>query len=167
MAATTQDGHEPAVSALVTRVAEAEAELHAVAMRWLDPLPMPAELTLRQLQVLSLLRASPGVTGAALAEALDVSTPTMSGIIDRIASKGWLDREHDPADRRRVLLRISGSGTQVLADLEGPAAQARGRVLARLDADELTDLARLVERMRDVARQIEAERDRPRPPAGG
>lgn len=145
-------------AALSARVIAAEADLHAVAMRWLDPMPMPAELTLRQVQVLSLVRATPDITGAHLAGILNVSTPTASGIIDRIASKGWLKRTADPLDRRRVLLRITEAGGQVLAGLEGPAVEARGKVMARLGEDDLADLARVLERMRDVALEIEGER---------
>lgn len=142
----------------LAQIAEAEAQLHATAMRWLDPLPVPADLTLRQVQVLALLRANADLTGQELAALLRVSTPTTSGIIDRIAAKGWLDRQPDPADRRRVLMRITAAGEEVLMGLEGPTMRARAMVLDRLGDDELADLARLMERMRDVAVEVDAER---------
>lgn len=150
--------HPHAREGLVGRIGAAEASLHAIAMRWLDPMPMPTELTLRQVQVLVLVRAHPGLTGQELADLLGVSTPTTSGLIDRIVTRGWLDRQPDPADRRRMLLRITAGGEQVLAALEEPAMQAKSQVLSGLSTDELTDLARLMERMRDVAAQIEADR---------
>lgn len=140
------------------QIAEAETQLHATAMRWLDPLPVPADLTLRQVQVLALLRANPDLAGQELATLLGVSTPTTSGIIDRIAAKGWLDRQPDPGDRRRVLMRITPEGEDVLMGLEGPTMRARAMVLDRLADDELADLARLMERMRDVALEVDAQR---------
>lgn len=146
--------------ALCARIAAAEVELHAVAMRWVDPVATSADLTLRQLQVLALLRSVPGSTGQQLAESMGVSTPTMSGIVDRIASKGWLEREQDPQDRRRVLLRLTPDAEAMLAELEVPVHRVKARILDRLDDDDLRDLARLTDRMRDAAREVETERSR-------
>lgn len=154
MAQSAPGGRE----ALVARIATSEARLHDVAMRWLDPLPVPAELTLRQVQVLLLVRARPALTGQALADHLGVSTPTVSGIVERVVSRGWLEREHDPEDRRRLLLRITPEGEAVLASLEVPVLQAKAQVLDGLSDDELADLARIVERMHEVAQQLDAGR---------
>lgn len=145
---------------LCERIAAAEVELHAVAMRWVEPVATSADLTLRQLQVLALLRAVPGTTGQQLAESMGVSTPTMSGIVDRIASKGWLEREHDPQDRRRVLLHLTPAAAAMLAELEVPVHRVRSLILDRLDEADLRDLARLTDRMRDAARQVDTERAR-------
>lgn len=143
---------------LCEQIAAAEVELHAVAMRWVEPVATSADLTLRQLQVLALLRALPGATGQQLAESMAVSTPTMSGIVDRIASKGWLEREHDPQDRRRVLLHLTPAAEAMLAELEVPVHRVRSMILDRLDETDLRDLARLTERMRRAAHEVETER---------
>lgn len=139
---------------LTARIVRSEDALHAVVVRWLDPVRVPADLTLRQVQVLVLVRATPDLTGQDLARVLDVTTPTMSGIVERIVTRGWLDRRPDPADRRRLLLRVTEAGETVLAALEGPTREARARLLEGLDADELDDLARLLGRMLEVGRRI-------------
>lgn len=154
----TQVPLSPDRAAWLRRIGEAEAALHAVAMRWLEPLPIPADLTLRQLQVLTLIRHTPGITGQDLATLVDVSTPTMSGIVERVVSKDWVVRDHDPADRRRLLLHLTPSAEQMLADLEEPTREAKDLVLGRLADDELADMARLMERMHAVAQEVEAER---------
>ncbi|MFK5633615.1 MULTISPECIES: MarR family winged helix-turn-helix transcriptional regulator [unclassified Ornithinimicrobium] len=145
-------------SALYRQVADAEAELHAIAMRWVDPVATSGDLTLRQLQVLAFLRVMPDTTGQQLAEAMSVSNPTMSGIVDRIASKGWVVRKHDPADRRRVLLRLTPEAQTLLTDLETPVQQVKSLIFDRLDNNDMCELARLVTRMRDAAYEVEAER---------
>ena len=145
-------------TALLGRLTEAETELHALAIRWLEPLPLPADLTLRQLQVLTLVRHTPGITGQDLAGHLGVTTATTSGLVDRVVGKAWVEREHDPADRRRVPLRLTAEGEELLAGLEVPTRLGRQLVLDRLTDAELADLARLMQRMRDVAVAIEAER---------
>lgn len=152
-------GPDPARrAATVQHVAEVESRLHAVAMRWLDPLPIPTDLTLRQVQVLTLIRHNPGITGQDLAHLVDVSSPTMSGIIERIAAKDWVVRTPDPDDRRRVLLRLTPVAERLLAELEEPTREAKELVLGRLEDGELDDFARLMERMYELALQIEAER---------
>ena len=145
-------------SRLLHQVTEAETRLHTVSMRSLEPLPLPADLTLRQLQVLALVRHTPGLTGQEIAAALGVSTATTSGLVDRIATKGWVEREHDPADRRRVLLRLSARAERMLSEIEEPARRARRRVLDRLTDQELEDLARLLRRMYEIARETVVER---------
>lgn len=142
---------------LTARITAAEAQLHAAAMRLVPTLSVPGDLTLRQLQVLAMLRRTPDATGQALAETMGVSTPTVSGLVDRVASKGWVDRRPDPEDRRRVLLRLTVEGEALLTGMESPAAGTRERLLARLDEDELADLARLLDRMREEMEALAAE----------
>lgn len=143
---------------LVARVADAEDELHALVVRCLGPVVVPADLTLRQVQVLALVRSNPDLTGQDLARLLDVTTPTTSGIVERIVSRGWLERRPDPEDRRRTLLRVTAEGGEVLDALEGPPRQARARLLDGLQVEELEDLARLVGRLLDLAREPGAGR---------
>lgn len=143
---------------LVARVADAEDELHALVVRCLGPVVVPADLTLRQVQVLALVRSNPDLTGQDLARLLDVTTPTTSGIVERIVSRGWLERRPDPEDRRRTLLRVTAEGEEVLDALEGPPRQARARLLDGLQVEELEDLARLVGRLLDLAREPGAGR---------
>jgi DNA-binding MarR family transcriptional regulator len=145
-------------SDLYRQIAAAEAELHSIAMRWVDPVATSGDLTLRQLQVLAFLRAAPDATGHQLAEAMGVSTPTMSGIVDRIASKGWVVRKHDSADRRRVLLRLTSEAEMLLTDLETPVQQVRSLIFDRLGEEDLQDLARLVGQMRDAAKEVDRDR---------
>lgn len=154
----------PTREELTARLGAAEAELHTTTMRWGGGVQDVPDLTLRQLQVLALLRATPGLTGQELAEQVGVSTPTMSGVVDRIAAKGWVEREHDPADRRRVLLRPTADGLAVMARLETPGRQALAVLTQGLSEQELTDLCRLLERLRDLAAEIGPEGCRAWPP---
>lgn len=141
-------------AALCAQFVEAEVGLHAAAMRMVPSIPVPADLTLRQLQVLASLRSAPDSTGQALAELLGVTTPTVSGIVDRVASKGWVERRQDDADRRRVLLRLTAAGEEILTTLDSPVQEIKARILDELEDQEVADLARLVGRMRDVAVEI-------------
>lgn len=139
--------------ALIERVAAAEAALHTHAMRLVPPLPIPPDLTIRQLQVLALVRATPGVSGQGLADLLGVSLPTVSGLLERVEDKGWVDRQHDPEDRRRLLLGLTPAAEELLDALERPAQEIRQGLLDVLDEQDLSDLARVVERLAAAAAQ--------------
>ena len=47
------------------------------------------------------------LTAGQLAELTGLSTGAVTGVIDRLESAGFVRRERDPADRRRVIVRLS------------------------------------------------------------
>lgn len=141
---------------LIARITEHDSRLRQL-VSTKSPVTFPDDLTLRQLQLLLVIRATPRTTGQALAEAQQVSTPTISGLVDRLVGKGLLVREPDTADRRRVLLSLSDAGHAVLDDLEGMGNRHRDRVLSRLSVEELADLERIYGRLVDVATQVAGE----------
>lgn len=147
--------------ALIERIAEHDRSIRQVVSRWGGDVSFPDDLTLRQIQLLLVVRATPRATGQALAAALQVSTPTISGLVDRLAGRGLLSREPDTQDRRRVLLTPSPEGSRVLEDLEDLGSAHRDRILIRLTDDELADLERIYGRLAEVASEIDAEERRP------
>ena len=48
-----------------------------------------------------------------LAGHMGVTVATMSLAIDRLEAKGYVRRDRDPTDRRRVLLRVTAGGLRV------------------------------------------------------
>ncbi len=151
---------------LIARITEHDSRLRQL-VSTKSPVTFPDDLTLRQLQLLLVIRATPRTTGQALAEAQQVSTPTISGLVDRLVGKGLLVREPDTADRRRVLLSLSDAGHAVLDDLEGMGNRHRDRVLSRLSVEELADLERIYGRLVDVATQVAGESAAGESAAGG
>ncbi len=65
--------------------------------------PVDAHLSPGHVQVLIALGRGPHSIGA-LAEAVGVSAPAASQLVDRLAEHGMVERRHDPADRRVVLV---------------------------------------------------------------
>lgn len=76
--------------------------------RRLDP-----DLTLPQWDVLAQLSREEdedGVTPAFLSRRLIVTAGNLTGIVDRLVRRGLLRRDVDPADRRKVRLRLTAVG---------------------------------------------------------
>jgi MarR family transcriptional regulator, organic hydroperoxide resistance regulator len=69
---------------------------------------MEAELGITgpQRLVLRLVGQFPGLSAGELAGIVRLHPSTITGILQRLVAKGFLDRERDPGDSRRVRLRL-------------------------------------------------------------
>ena len=105
-----------------------------------------AGLAPRQHQALLAIKGYPGgaeVTIGDLAERLGIRHHSTVGLVDRLASRGYLVRREDPHDRRRTFLALTASGEQALAGLAAAhrlelrrVAPLLKSVLGRLGPDE-------------------------------
>lgn len=69
-------------------------------------------------QLLTVIKKKPGIGGGELADLEQMTRPSMSGHLKRLAAAGWIIR--DPAcaeDRRRVGVRLTESGEAALATI--------------------------------------------------
>lgn len=97
---------------IVDAVLSASRVLVAVAARSLAD--AGEEVTLTQYRSLVVL-ASRGPQGvAALAEAVAVTPPTASRLVDRLVKKGMVRRRTDRQDRRQVRIALSDSGRELI-----------------------------------------------------
>lgn len=99
-------------------------------------------ITMQQLRVLMLLRVHGPLGGHQLARHLDVSMPTISGVVDRLVGRGLAERRQDPADRRVRLVALSGAGLDLVVELESAGWSAGVEILKGLDLADLRALAR-------------------------
>jgi DNA-binding MarR family transcriptional regulator len=72
-------------------------------------------ITVPQMSALSILRDQGPLTLRALAEAVGVSAPATSQLVDRMVQNGLVSREEDTTDRRRTRLSATSKSTAVLA----------------------------------------------------
>jgi DNA-binding MarR family transcriptional regulator len=91
-------------------------------------------LSLVHLHVLTVLESDGPLAMSKLAEALDVSVASATGIVDRMEQRGLVGRRREPDDRRVVLVHATDAGDSVFRDL----AMDRRKHLARL-LDRMTD----------------------------
>lgn len=72
------------------------------------------DLTLPQYRLLILLGEG-NEAASALADKLAVSRPSVTGVVDGLVTRGLVQRDHDPCDRRRVGHSLTGEGRRLLA----------------------------------------------------
>ena len=110
-------------------------------LRFSEEAAARAGLTAQHYQAMLILRACPEgerVTINDLAQQLLIKHNSAVGLVDRLVQEGLAVREASSADRRKVELRLSAHGRQVLARLAGMhrrELERIGPVLERLIAD--------------------------------
>ena len=65
-----------------------------------DHFMQPYGLTRAQWRVLGTLLRKDGLTQRELCDRIDIGAVTLSGLIDRLEARGWVERREDPKDRR-------------------------------------------------------------------
>lgn len=75
------------------------------------------QLTMQQLRVMHILYCDGPTRVSTLAQRLQVSTPTVTGILDRLVNRGMTSRDDDPSDRRVVLNLLTPDGVKVIEQL--------------------------------------------------
>jgi DNA-binding MarR family transcriptional regulator len=113
------------------------------------------------LALLALERASAG--GASmheLAEELGVTVPTTTGLVDRLAREGLVERRPHPTDRRVVLVLPTAEGRDAVRRSAAYLAEVMAVVLSDVDEGERESLVRAVERVRDLSGRIRDEQRR-------
>jgi len=72
------------------------------------------DLTLPQYRILIHLDEGK-VVASALADGLSVSRPSITAVVDGLVSRGLVERQHDPDDRRRIGHDLTPEGRALLA----------------------------------------------------
>lgn len=136
----TGDDQETAIVAALRRIVRA-IDLRSRRLVETSGLTGPQLLVLRQTSRLS------GAPVSALARAVDLSQPTVSGIIDRLEKRGLVRRERGTGDRRTVLVTVTTEGGRALRDAPSLLQDRFVSELARLEEWEQTQLLATLQRV--------------------
>lgn len=103
------------------------------------------DLTPVQYAALETIRAWPGLDQASLSDLIACDRATLSGVVDRLCSKGYVKRTVSPRDRRARVLTLTDEGTRLVVQLTPVVAALQQRILPGLTQQEraaFMDLAR-------------------------
>lgn len=90
------------------------------------------QLTAPQLVCLRCLAGEGTMSPGILAQNVSLSQATVTGIVDRLESKGLLLRKRDQQDRRRVSLHLTALGGRILEDAPIPLQEEFAKRLSAL-----------------------------------
>ena len=88
------------------------------------------------LHVIMMLEAEGPLTMTRLAEAIDVSLSSATGLVSRMEERGLLERLHEDTDRRVVRVRLTDAGRAVTEEHELLHQQQVARLIDAMTPDE-------------------------------
>jgi DNA-binding MarR family transcriptional regulator len=97
-------------------------------------------LSLIHLNVLMHLRFTGPTTMSKLAEMLDVSVASATGIVDRMEKKGVIERRRSDEDRRVVEVYVTERGEQVFSAMQSERQARMTRMLSEVSEADLSAL---------------------------
>lgn len=72
-------------------------------------------LTPPQFDIVATLGNTPGMTATELGEKTLITKGTLTGVVDRLAERGWVERVAHGSDRRCQIIRLTAAGEALFA----------------------------------------------------
>ena len=131
---------------------EALLSAHAVLMKQFAAQDIWQDVSMREYDVLYTLSKAPGPQRLSdLGRHVLLSQPALSRLVDRLAERGLVERQADPADGRGVRLALTAAGRDLQRGIGRRHARDVARALtARLTSGELAQLETLGQKLAAV-----------------
>ena len=111
-------------------------------------------LTSPQLIVLQEVSACDGIMVKQVAENINLSSATVTSILDRLEAKGYVARERSIEDKRKVTLRLTDEGKAIIAKAPKPLQE---HFIARFEKLDEWEQSMLLSTMQRIAKMMDAE----------
>ncbi len=98
-------------------------------------------LSFPQFFLLTYLSSEDYLTMSAIAKKMGHSTAAATGLVDRLEKLGFVERVHAAEDRRKIMVRITGNGTQIVATMRGHIASELADLMEDMDESEASSVA--------------------------
>lgn len=113
------------------------------------------EVTLPRFDLLANLMRVDGQTLASLSRSMLVTAGNLTGLVDRAARDGLVERRADPNDRRAWRVHVTPKGQRSFRDAERRHAARVAKVFSALTPAEISTLIRLLDKLRATLRAPE------------
>lgn len=110
-------------------------------------------LTMQQVKLMAVLYSTGPLSGQDLAHRLGVSTPTVSGMADRLLERDMVGRSPAEHDKRVRLLALTESGEELMRTFYELGWRLGREVMTRMADEDLRALARGLTAMAEAAGQ--------------
>jgi len=107
------------------------------------------KITLQQFLVLDFLHKAGESNMTSLAHFMDVTTPAMTGIVDRLVRDGYVVRVYDEKDRRIIMVRLTAKGSELLRKICDHRRQMITRVFGEISESDRRDYLRVITQIKE------------------
>ena len=115
---------------------------------WVETLA-PWDITPAHLRALRALARHGTMRLSELSDRLQIAPRTATEVVDALQARDLVRRRADPADRRAVLVEVTGRGAGILAEIRASRGTEAGRVFGRLSPAERAELAGILSKLRN------------------
>jgi len=129
---------------IVFQLAKAYQRAHGILKDHLRPYG----LTTVQRLILGVLEKEDGLSAGEVGQRLVLDSATLSGILERMADNGWINKETDPNDRRVVRVFATAKAKGLTQELRQAVIDSNQAVLSPLSLEEKVLLKRLLRDLR-------------------
>lgn len=114
-------------------------------------------LNATDLRCLGLIGRLGPLTPGRLAELTSLTTGAITGIVDRLEQRGFVERRPDPDDRRRVIVSATQDAPSRIRPLFASLAVAMEELCSRYSPEDLEAIVDFVERLEPIMREETAK----------
>lgn len=93
-----------------------------------------------QFFLLTYLSSEDYLTMSDIAKKMGHSTAAATGLVDRLEKLGYVERVHAAEDRRKIMVRITLKGTELVAHMRKEIATNLAEIMSDMDEDETETL---------------------------
>jgi len=98
-------------------------------------------LSFPQFFLLTYLSNEDYLTMSAIAKKMGHSTAAATGLVNRLEKLGFVERVHAAEDRRKIMVRITAEGSQIVAVMRGHIAAELSTIMADMDDQDALNVA--------------------------
>src|SRR5260370_20654155 len=111
-------------------------------------------INVTDLNCLNIVALTGPMTAGDLARQTGLTTASITGVLDRLEEGGFIQRERDPKDRRRVIVNLkAGPGLREIAPTFGPLVKAWRTTAAGYSDEELQLLLEFQPKLAGIVRE--------------
>ena len=135
----------------IEMIAENLMTIHPLLFKGLSkPMKSKTSITPAGLFVLRGLQKNGILSMSQIGKYLSMPKPHITVIVDKLIEEGYVERQHDPGDRRIVNISITGKGSKDLEIINQVIAEELKEKLLVLNAEELEQLSSSSQNVKDM-----------------
>ncbi len=109
-----------------------------------------------QFDIVATLGNTPGMTFKELGERTLITKGTLTGVVDRLSERGWVERCDCPGDRRSTVVKLTAEGERQFARMFEPHLAFMQPAFEALSESDRVALTR---RLRKLREELDKRRD--------